>query len=77
MENDWQVSIPWVMGLIGTRSVSKQIPGIHEIMAQNRLRIQSGMLAVQALETCGVIVWTVRPTRCWKRTSRIWALACC
>jgi cytochrome d ubiquinol oxidase subunit I len=39
------------MGLIGTRSVSKQIPGIHEIMAQNRLRIQSGMLAVQALET--------------------------
>ncbi|RMC94768.1 cytochrome bd-I ubiquinol oxidase subunit CydA [Aquitalea palustris] len=51
MENDWQLSIPWVMGLIGTRSLSKEIPGIHEIMAQNRLRIQSGMLAVQALET--------------------------
>ena len=51
MENDWQVSIPWVMGLIGTRSLSKEIPGIHEIMAQNRLRIESGMLAVQALET--------------------------
>jgi len=51
MENDWQISIPWVMGLIGTRSISKQIPGIHEIIAQNRLRIRSGMLAVAALET--------------------------
>jgi cytochrome d ubiquinol oxidase subunit I len=27
------------MGLIGTRSLSKQIPGIHEIKAKNRERI--------------------------------------
>ncbi len=50
MENDWQISVPWVMGLIGTRSLSKEIPGMHEIMAQNRLRIASGIEAVKALE---------------------------
>lgn len=49
--NTWEVGIPWVMGLIGTRSVSKQIPGIHEIKAKNRERIINGITAVIALET--------------------------
>jgi len=48
--NDFAVEIPWVMGLIGTRSVSKQIPGIREIKEKNRARILSGMVAVGALE---------------------------
>ena len=49
-KNDWEIEMPWVMGLIGPRSVSKQIPGIHEIKAKNRVRILSGIQAVQALE---------------------------
>ena len=49
--NTWEVEIPWVMGLIGTRSASKQIPGIHEIKAKNRERIVNGITAVIALET--------------------------
>jgi cytochrome d ubiquinol oxidase subunit I len=49
-KNDWEVEIPWVMGLIGTRSVSKEIPGIHEIKAKNRKRVESGIHAVVALE---------------------------
>ncbi|WP_454651084.1 cytochrome ubiquinol oxidase subunit I [Bradyrhizobium liaoningense] len=48
--NDWEIEIPWVMGLIGTRSVSKTIPGIHEIKVHNRERIVNGIQAVQALE---------------------------
>ncbi|MEN9493031.1 MAG: hypothetical protein RJA63_3480 [Pseudomonadota bacterium] len=48
--NDFEVKIPWVMGLIGTRSVSKEIPGIIEIKEKNRARIESGIEAVQALE---------------------------
>jgi cytochrome d ubiquinol oxidase subunit I len=48
--NDFVVEIPWLMGLIGTRSVSKQIPGIHEIKEKNRIRIVSGIAAVAALE---------------------------
>ncbi|HSQ71914.1 MAG TPA: cytochrome ubiquinol oxidase subunit I [Rubrivivax sp.] len=50
-KNDWEVEVPWVMGLIGTRSVSKQIPGIHEIKEKNRERIVRGIVAVTALET--------------------------
>ena len=48
-KNDWVVQIPWVMGLIGTRSISKEIPGIHEIKEKNRGRIISGIEAVDAL----------------------------
>ncbi|GAB4469537.1 MAG: cytochrome ubiquinol oxidase subunit I [Burkholderiaceae bacterium] len=51
MRNDYAIQIPYVMGLIGTRSVSKEIPGINEIMAKNRARIVSGIEAVSALET--------------------------
>ena len=49
-KNDFQLQIPWVMGLIGTRSIDKQIPGILEIKEINRGRIQNGILAVTALE---------------------------
>ncbi|MGE0111273.1 cytochrome ubiquinol oxidase subunit I [Aquabacterium sp.] len=49
-KNDWEIEIPYVMGLIGTRSVDKQIPGIHEIKAKNRERVIRGIEAVKALE---------------------------
>lgn len=49
-KNDWEIEIPWVMGLIGTRSISKEIPGIHEIKARNNERILRGIVAVNALE---------------------------
>jgi cytochrome d ubiquinol oxidase subunit I len=48
--NDLEVKIPYVMGLIGTRSFSKEIPGIAEIKEKNRARIESGMIAVSAME---------------------------
>jgi cytochrome d ubiquinol oxidase subunit I len=50
-KNDWEIEIPYLMGLIGTRSVSKTIPGIHEIKQKNRERIVNGIQAVIALET--------------------------
>jgi cytochrome bd ubiquinol oxidase subunit I len=49
-KNNWEVEIPWVMGLIGTRSLTKEIPGIHEIKEKNRERIENGIHAVTALE---------------------------
>jgi cytochrome d ubiquinol oxidase subunit I len=48
--NDFEVQIPYVMGMIGTRSLTKEIPGIFEIKEKNRTRIQSGILAVTAME---------------------------
>ena len=50
-KNNWEIEVPWLMGLIGTRSISKEIPGIHEIKARNRDRIIRGIVAVNALET--------------------------
>ena len=49
-KNDWEIEVPYVMGLIGTRSTDKQIPGIHDIKAKNRERIVRGIDAVKALE---------------------------
>ena len=48
--NDWEIEIPRVLGLIGTRSTDQAIPGIKQIKARNRERIISGMQAVEALE---------------------------
>ncbi len=50
MKNDWAIEVPWVMGLIGTRSIHKEIPGIREIVEHNRERIVSGIEAVKGLE---------------------------
>lgn len=48
-KNDWAIEIPYVMGIIGTRSLTKQIPGIHEIKEHNREHIINGAKAVTAL----------------------------
>ena len=50
MKNDFAIQIPWLLGLIATRSVDKAIPGIREIKAKNRERIVRGIDAVKALE---------------------------
>lgn len=50
MRNDYAIEIPYVMGLIGTRSLDKEIPGIKEIIDKNRERVVSGIEAVKALD---------------------------
>jgi cytochrome d ubiquinol oxidase subunit I len=42
--------VPWVMGLIGTRSVDTVIPGIEDLVAKAEGRIRNGILAYDALE---------------------------
>jgi cytochrome d ubiquinol oxidase subunit I len=49
-KNDWAIRLPWVMGLIGTRSLTQTLPGIREIKIKNRARIVNGITAVTALE---------------------------
>ena len=48
--NDYQLQIPYVLGLIGTRSLTETMPGIREIKERNRERIENGIQAVVALE---------------------------
>lgn len=50
MKNDFAIHIPWVMGLIGTRSLDKELPGLNQIYALNRERVKMGVEAVKLLE---------------------------
>ncbi len=45
----FDVKIPWVLGLIATRSADTPVPGIDELVALARTRIQSGLIAYRAL----------------------------
>jgi cytochrome d ubiquinol oxidase subunit I len=49
-EVDYEVTVPWVLGLIATRSLNRQIPGIDELVAHNAERIRNGLVAYDALE---------------------------
>jgi cytochrome d ubiquinol oxidase subunit I len=44
------VKIPWVGGLMVTRSLDEPIPGIKELIAENEIRIRNGMTAYAELE---------------------------
>ncbi|WP_316858509.1 cytochrome ubiquinol oxidase subunit I [uncultured Cohaesibacter sp.] len=46
---DFAVKIPWVMGLIATRSVSEEVIGLTELEARHETRIRSGMIAYDYL----------------------------
>ncbi len=48
-ENHYEIEIPWVMGLIGTRSLTEEIPGIKDLVAQNEAKIRDGLIAYDAL----------------------------
>jgi cytochrome d ubiquinol oxidase subunit I len=45
-----EIHIPWVLGLIATRSTDRPVLGIFDLVARNRVRIASGMQAYAALK---------------------------
>ncbi|MDL5383227.1 cytochrome ubiquinol oxidase subunit I [Aeromonas hydrophila] len=45
------VKIPYLMGIIATRSLNEQVTGLKDLKARHEERIRSGMLAHEALET--------------------------
>ena len=47
---DYAVKIPYLMGIIATRSVDKQVTGIKDLIAQHEVRIRNGMTAYGLLE---------------------------
>ncbi|MCZ0813507.1 cytochrome ubiquinol oxidase subunit I [Roseovarius sp. EGI FJ00037] len=50
-ENHYAVKIPYAMGLIATRSLTKDIPGIDDLVIESEERIRSGLIAYDALMT--------------------------
>ncbi|MGV8939689.1 MAG: cytochrome ubiquinol oxidase subunit I [Allorhizobium sp.] len=49
-ETHYAVHIPWAMGLIGTRSLTTEIPGIAELVKTAEGRIRDGIKAFDALQ---------------------------
>jgi cytochrome d ubiquinol oxidase subunit I len=47
---DYALKVPYVMGLIATRSLDEQVTGLSEIKTQNELRIRNGMVAYSDLQ---------------------------
>lgn len=50
MENHYSLQIPYLLGIIATRSVDQQVTGLRELMGQHELRIRNGMKAYSLLE---------------------------
>ncbi|MBU2993852.1 cytochrome ubiquinol oxidase subunit I [Octadecabacter sp. 1_MG-2023] len=50
-ETHYAVHLPWAMGLIGTRSLTTEIPGINELVEESEVRIRDGLIAYDALMT--------------------------
>lgn len=45
-----EVKVPWVLGLIATRSLTEQIPGINQLVEESKAKIASGLEAYKALQ---------------------------
>ena len=46
----YQVRIPYLLGLVVTRSIDGKVDGIKDLVAQNRARIESGIIAYKAMQ---------------------------
>lgn len=47
---DYEVKVPWMLGLIATRSIDGEVPGINQLVAQAQTRIRSGLIAYDGLQ---------------------------
>lgn len=47
--NDFSIEIPWVMGIIGTRSLTEPMAGINELVERAKFHVVDGIKAYDAL----------------------------
>ncbi|QIM68147.1 cytochrome ubiquinol oxidase subunit I [Basfia succiniciproducens] len=50
MKNDFEFQIPYLGGIMATRSLDQTYPGIHDILIENEGRVRNGMVAYGLLE---------------------------
>jgi cytochrome bd ubiquinol oxidase subunit I len=50
-ETHYALHVPYVMGLIATRSLTREIPGINDLVIESEGRVRSGIIAYDALMT--------------------------
>ncbi|GLS83618.1 cytochrome ubiquinol oxidase subunit I [Paraferrimonas haliotis] len=47
---DYAIKVPYVMGIIATRSLTEEVTGIVDLIAQNEERVRNGMIAFNYLQ---------------------------
>lgn len=47
---EYQVKVPWILGLIATRSFNTPIPGINDLIQHAEKRIKNGLISYDALQ---------------------------
>ena len=47
---DFEVKVPWMLGLIATRSISEEVTGINDLVKKNEDRIRNGIVAYKTLD---------------------------
>ena len=50
MHTDYAVKIPYLMGIIATRSLDEEVTGIRDLIKEHEVRIRNGMVAYALLE---------------------------
>ena len=50
----YKVEVPWLLGLIATRSLDEPVDGINQLQQSGRQRIESGIVAYKALQAARV-----------------------
>ncbi|MDD5586347.1 MAG: cytochrome ubiquinol oxidase subunit I [Alphaproteobacteria bacterium] len=48
--NRFEIKMPWVLGLVATRSMSEEVPGIMDLVETTKDRIKNGVIAYDALD---------------------------
>jgi len=46
---EYEIKVPWMLGLVATRSTDRPVPGIGELVGQANARIRDGLIAYRAL----------------------------
>jgi len=49
-ENSYEVKIPWLLGLIATRSLHEEVPGINNLVTETEGKVRNGIKAYDALQ---------------------------
>jgi len=49
-KTEFAVEVPWILGLIATRSIDRKVAGIDELVEAAKTRIKSGLIAYETLD---------------------------
>jgi cytochrome d ubiquinol oxidase subunit I len=65
-ETEDAIKIPWLMGIIATRSLTEEVTGLKELLKQHEQRIRNGMIAYKNY----AMAIPVKPTRPLLRSTK-------